>query len=152
MRPYTLDMSTFDRAARRFIPRKTGDASPLGQLESAVMETVWSLEQPVCVADVLEALPSGHAVAYNTVKTTMERLAEKRILARTKQGKAYLYRAGLSREELERRIVAHALDQLVEQFPHAVASFFLQPDPSVSEEKLALLQEAIERRREGQDG
>jgi predicted transcriptional regulator len=144
-------MSAFDRAARRFVPRKTGDASPLGQLESAVMETIWSLDRQVCVADVLEALPSEHAVAYNTVKTTMERLEEKNILGRVKQGKAYFYRADVSREELERRIVSHALDQLVEQFPQAVASFFVQPDAKLSEEKLALLQEAIERR-EAQDG
>lgn len=116
------------------------------------METVWALAGEVSVGDVQEALPAESAVAYNTVKTTMERLAEKRILARTKQGKAYLYRAAVSREDLERRIVTHALDRLVEQFPQAVASFFVQPDPQVSEEKLALLQEAIERRREAQDG
>jgi len=69
-----------------------------------------------------------------------------------KEGKAYLYRAAVTQEELERRIVTNALDRLVEQSPQAVASFFVQPDPHVSEEKLALLQEAVERRREGQDG
>ena len=45
-------------------------------------------------------------------------------------------------------IVSNALDRLVAQFPEAVASFFVRPDPEISEEKLALLQEAIERRRE----
>jgi predicted transcriptional regulator len=138
-------------AARRFIPHRTGEGSPLGQLESAVMETVWTLDREVCVGDVLEALPAGKAVAYNTVKTTMERLAEKGILSRTRQGKAYLYRAAVTREELERRIVTSALDRLVEQFPQAVASFFVQPDPRMTEEKLALLEEAIERRREERD-
>jgi predicted transcriptional regulator len=81
----------------------------------------------------------------------MERLAEKGILSRVKEGKAYLYSAVVSRKELERRIVAGALDRLVEQFPQAVASFFVQPDPQVTEEKLALLMEAIERRREPGD-
>jgi predicted transcriptional regulator len=137
--------------ARRFVPHKTGDASALGHLESAVMEVIWKRSLPVNVGDVHELLPKEAPVAYNTVKTTMERLAEKGILRRVKEGKAYLYSAVVSREELERRIVAGALDRLVEQFPHAVASFFVQPDPQVTEEKLALLMEAIERRREPGD-
>jgi predicted transcriptional regulator len=145
-------MQPFDRSARRFVPHRTGDVSPLGQLESTVMEAVWTLAREASVGDVLEALPTENAVAYNTVKTTMERLSEKAILSRVRQGKAYLYRAAVSREDLERRIVANALDRLVEQFPQAVASFFVQPESRLSDDKLALLQEAIERRREGRDG
>ena len=115
------------------------------------MDAVWRQPGQVSVADICDALPAEPRVAYNTVKTTMERLAEKGILSRSREGKAYLYRAAVSREELERRIVAGALDRLVEQFPQAVASFFVQPDPQVSDEKLALLLEAIERRKEQDD-
>jgi predicted transcriptional regulator len=144
-------MHAFDRTARRFVPHRTGDASPLGQLENAVMEAVWTLARQVSVSEVLEALPVQNPVAYNTVKTTMERLFEKGILSRAKQGKAYLYQPAVTRDELERRIVANALDRLVEQFPEAVASFFVRPNSDLSAEKLALLQEAIERRREAGD-
>lgn len=133
---------------RRFIPHKTGDASPLGQLEIAVMEVVWAAGGPVQVGDVHLALPTSSRGAYNTVKTTMERLAEKGILSRKKQGKAYVYQAAVTREDLERRIVTNALDRLVEQFPEAVASFFAQPVPGISQEKLTLLMEAVERHQE----
>lgn len=157
-RPSAIDSSGVDRytlrmrpPSRRFAPRKTGDASPLGQLESAVMEVVWATSGPVQVGDVHVGLPTEARGAYATVKTTMERLAEKGILARSKEGKAYHYRAAVTREELERRIVTRTLDRLVEQFPDAVASFFVQPDPSVSQEKLTLLLEAVERRRETPD-
>lgn len=136
---------------RRFVPGKTGETSPLGQLESAVMDVVWGMTVPACVAEVHAALPAQPQVAYNTVKTTLERLAEKGILSRQKEGKAYLYMAALSREELERRIVSATLDRLVVQFPQAVASFFVAPDPGISDEKLALLQEAIDRQREERD-
>ena len=115
------------------------------------MDVVWSRSGAVSVGDVHAALPGEHQVAYNTVKTTMERLAEKGILSRAKQGKAYLYTASVTRDELERRIVSATLDRLVERFPQAVASFFVRPDPGLSDEKLALLQEAIERAREGSD-
>ena len=139
-------------STRRFVPRKTGDASPLGQLESSVMEVVWASPGAVQVGDVHTGLSPDTRGAYNTVKTTMERLVEKGILSRTKQGKAYLYQAAVTREELERRIVSNALDRLVTQFPQAVASFFVQPDSALSEEKLALLMEAVERRREHPNG
>jgi predicted transcriptional regulator len=139
-------------STRRFVPRKTGDASPLGHLESAVMGVVWAAPGAVQVGDVHTGLPLDARGAYNTVKTTMERLAEKGILSRTKQGKAYLYRAAVTRDELERRIVSNALDRLVEQFPQAAALFFAQPEFALSEDKLALLMEAVERRRQQQDG
>jgi predicted transcriptional regulator len=138
-------------ARRRFTPRKTGEVSPLGQLETAVMEVLWRSPEPVSVGEVHAALPGEPSVAYNTVKTTMERLATKGILTRAKEGKAYVYRAALTREELERRIVTRALDRLIEQFPQAVASFFVDPNTRLSEEKLALLAEAVERSRERSD-
>jgi predicted transcriptional regulator len=116
------------------------------------MDVVWSHTGPVSVGDVHAALPPASPVAYTTVKTTLERLADKGILSRSKEGKAYLYQAAVSREDLERRIVSDVLSRLVEQFPQAVASFFVRPGPGLSEEKLALLLEAIERRRESQDG
>jgi predicted transcriptional regulator len=144
-------MEQSPRSVRRFMPRKTGDASPLGQLESAVMDVVWSRPRALSVGEVHAALPAEAPIAYTTVKTTMERLADKGILSRAKEGKAYLYQAAISREALERRIVTSALDRLVEQFPQAIASFFVRPEPGLSEEQLALLAEAIERRRKEED-
>lgn len=90
------------------------------------MRVVWSQTGEVCVRDVHTALPETMRGAYTTVKTTMERLANKGILSRTRKGKAYLYRATISQEELERRIVMAILNGLVEQFPKAVASLWTQ--------------------------
>ena len=141
-------MQSSERPGRRFAPRRTGDATPLGQLESAVMTVVWSRGGDTSVGDVHAALPEEQRVAYTTVKTTLERLAEKGILTQTRAAKAYLYRAAISQEDLERRIVTKALDRLVEQFPSAIASFFVRPDPEVSADQLTLLEEAIQRRHE----
>ncbi len=138
------------RPPRRFTPRKTGDATPLGELESAVMRVVWSRAQDLSVGDVHADLPGEMRSAYTTIKTTMERLSDKGILSRTRSGKAYLYRAAVTQEALERHIVTAALDHLVAQFPGAIASFFVRPDPGVSEERLALLDDAVARRREAE--
>ena len=144
-------MHPLESLSRRFVPRRTGVDGPLGPLELAVMEAIWEAGCPVFVAEVQERLPPEPGVAYNTVKTTMERLARKGILGRARWGKAYRYTPLLDRGDLERRIVSAELDRLVEQFPEAVASFFVEPTPTLSEEKLLLLQEALERRREEQD-
>ena len=112
------------------------------------MLAVWSFPDEVSVSDIHAALPQTNAVAYTTVKTTMERLADKGILSRTRTGKAYAYKAVVSQADLERRIVTGTLDHLVAQFPDAVASFFVRADDNISDAQLALLREAIERQRE----
>ena len=114
------------------------------------MSVVWSTPDPNTVGEVHAALPTEPKIAYTTVKTTLERLASKGILIQEKAGKAYLYQAALGEEELERRIVTETLDKLVEQFPQAVASFFVQPSPDIDQEKLELLRDAIARKR-GED-
>ena len=115
------------------------------------MSVLWSAgSTALSVGEVHSALArteEQRAAAYTTVKTTMERLADKDILIQIRSGKAYQYRAALSEGELERRIVTAALDRLVAEFPQAVASFFVRPDPSVDEDRLALLRDAIERQR-----
>ena len=115
------------------------------------MHIVWSHSEEVSVGDVHDALPDAKQIAYTTIKTTMERLADKGILTRVREGKAYRYQAAVSQQELERRIVTETLDRLVEQFPNAVASFFVQPDTAVPEDTLTLLETAIRRRRENRN-
>jgi predicted transcriptional regulator len=72
----------------------------LGRLESAVMEILWARGE-ARVQEVVEALDRG--LAYTTVMTTMDRLFKKGLLERTKQERAYVYRAALTRAEWERR-------------------------------------------------
>lgn len=69
----------------------------LGPLEAEVMRAVWAAKKPVSVRDVLAALNRGRkeTLAYTTVMTVMSRLAEKEILRRTPEGRAYLYEAAV---------------------------------------------------------
>jgi predicted transcriptional regulator len=86
------------RRAQRAVPGEPAGA--LGRLETAVMEILWS--NPECrVHEVVEALDRG--LAYTTVMTTLDRLFKKGLLDRTKQDRAYVYRARLTRKEWEHR-------------------------------------------------
>jgi predicted transcriptional regulator len=66
-----------------------------GPLEGEVMEAVWGAEQAVSVREVVDALNAGRVepLAYTTVMTVMNRLADKQALARSPAGRSYVYEA-----------------------------------------------------------
>lgn len=96
---------------------------PLGDLERAVMDVLWS-RAPLSVHDVCEAL-TERSLAYNTVMTTLDRLYKKGLLAREKAGHAFHYRPRLDRPAYERLLVAAVLEDLPTASREAVVSGFL---------------------------
>jgi predicted transcriptional regulator len=76
----------------------------LGELERAVMDQVWALgdsgEPSVTVREVHEALSASRDLAYTTVMTVMSRLADAGLLVKERAGRAFLYAAAGTREEL----------------------------------------------------
>lgn len=70
----------------------------LGPLELAVMEVVWRRGEGN-VRDVVAQL--DRPFAYTTIMTTLDRLFKKGLLERRKVERAFLYKARLSRRELE---------------------------------------------------
>lgn len=62
------------------------------------MEVVWSAGRAVSVRAVVDELNDGRSepLAYTTVMTVMNRLAEKDALARTPAGRSFVYEATAS--------------------------------------------------------
>jgi predicted transcriptional regulator len=83
----------------------------LGPTETQIMNTVWSYDGAMTVRQVHTVL-LFRGLAYTTVMTTMERLAEKGMLirgdGRAGLGGAYRYRPALSRGAL----LAASIEQL----------------------------------------
>lgn len=84
----------------------------LGDLEHAVMDVLWSRPAPTSVRDVHEELASGRSIAYTTVMTVLDRLAKKGIVARSLDGRAWLYRPARSRLDLHVDTVNESLTGL----------------------------------------
>ena len=88
-----------------------------GDLENLILNALWDLEaegfSQVFVASVQERICGAERKwAYTTVKTVMDRLVEKELAARFKQGKKYYYASLASRE-----VAAHtAVTKVVRQF------------------------------------
>lgn len=62
------------------------------------MSIVWDRAAEASVWDVTRAL--GRKLAYTTVMTTLDRLYKKGLLARRREGRAFLYRARYGEAEL----------------------------------------------------
>ena len=86
--------------------------SHLGALEREVMGVVWKTGE-ISVREACEQL--GSPVAYTTVMTTMDRLFKKRLLARRKVGRAFVYAATATREEMEGAVATELVQSLLQR-------------------------------------
>src|SRR5262245_12612388 len=84
----------------------------LGQLEREVLGVVWASGE-MTVGKACAQLTS--AVAYTTVMTTMDRLFKKGLLDRKKVGRAFVYHAIVTEDELEAAVAAEAMRALLQQ-------------------------------------
>jgi predicted transcriptional regulator len=76
----------------------------LTRYELELMDVLWKLEQGT-VQDVCDNLERN--LAYTTVMTTLNLLASrKQVLSRKKQGRAFVYRPTVSRDEVCRSILS----------------------------------------------
>jgi predicted transcriptional regulator len=89
---------------------------PLGPLEIAVMEILWSRGKSN-VRDVVDRI--DRPLAYTTIMTTLDRLFKKRLLLRQKIDRAFYYSPALTRDEWEHKRAGDF-----------VAGFLATPEPS----------------------
>jgi BlaI family transcriptional regulator, penicillinase repressor len=92
--------------------RPPGDAHHhgLGPLERQVLDAVWRLGR-ASVREVRSALPQ--AVAYTTVMTVLDRLYKKGVLERQRAGRAFVYSAAVSPEQLQSSVAMGLLRRLL---------------------------------------
>jgi predicted transcriptional regulator len=113
----------------------------LGELEERVMTILWK-EHPLSVRDVCTRMKRSK-LAYTTVMTTLDRLHNKGLLARTKQGNAFLYLPAIDRAEYQRRVVETALAPMFEQGAAPVLAAFVDIAAQVDEANLVKLEKLI---------
>jgi len=87
---------------RLFKPRHSaaGSATPLGYLETQVMEILWTGGE-INVREVARQL--ARPLAYTTVMTTLDRLYKKGLLNRRKSERAFFYSAQVTRQQWEHK-------------------------------------------------
>lgn len=89
-----------------------------GSLESIILNALWSLESQGIyknsVKDVFDFICASENTrrAYTTIKTVMDRLFEKEVLLRIKQGKKFFYRTAYSNND----IISNSLKKIALQY------------------------------------
>jgi len=69
-----------------------------GELQEQIMRALWRLGQGR-VGEVRDELPKRHRSAYTTVQTVLNRLAERGLLGRQREGNAIIYKPRVSEAE-----------------------------------------------------
>lgn len=116
-----------------------------GELEATVMDRLWDRAGVSTVRDIFDGLAADRVIAYTTVLSTMDNLHRKGWLARERVGKAYHYRATLSREEHSAKLMRDAFESGGDS--DLVLTFFLnQMDDDESAQVQAALRRIIESR------
>lgn len=80
-------------------------------LELECLRVLWDLGE-ANVQSVREILAPRRPLAYTTVMTMLDRLARKQAVTRRKQGRSYLYRPLITREEVRKLALRELVDSL----------------------------------------
>jgi predicted transcriptional regulator len=123
-----------------------GLAHIFGELEAKLVEAVWELEE-ASVQDVIDHL--GGDLNYKTTMTVLARLVDKGVLNRQKTGRAFVYTAAASRQDLLAgvfdRMVRGMLDENFRQIALAQMVETIEAvDPKILEELNQLIQQRKE--------
>ena len=105
------------------------------------MEELWSSMAPRSVRDVHAALTRDRDLAYTTVMTVLDRLAKKRLVIRESSGRAYLYSAVQTREEMVAEVMHDALAGSEKDRTAALVAFVGRITP----EEAATMRDALAR-------
>lgn len=93
--------------------RKPGRANGIPPpLELDCLRALWRLGEAASVKDVRGVLTENRNLAYTTVMTVLERLAKRGAVEREKNGRAFVYRPLMARDQARRL----ALKQLVDTY------------------------------------
>jgi predicted transcriptional regulator len=88
---------------------------PMGALEKAVMDVLWTDGGWMAPAEVHAQLASERGLAYTTVTTVMVRLFEKERLERRKEGRAFAYHPTSTRTEWAAAQMNEALGAVIDR-------------------------------------
>jgi predicted transcriptional regulator len=117
-------------------------SSGLTDAELRLMDVLWERGQAT-VSEVVEGLPSDVPLAYSTVLTTLRILETKGYLQHTKDGRAFIYRPVVDREQARESAVKHLLGRFFENSPELLMLNLLESN-QVAPEELKRLRERID--------
>lgn len=128
-----------------FRPAELGVRKALGDLEADIMELMWQRDI-ASVREIHEALGRDRDIAYTTVMTVMGRLSDKGILQKERDGKHYLYKPALTKEEFSQTMFSSVVSGFTSDLGRQALSFFVE-SLTEDEDTLSELERLIQEKR-----
>ena len=117
-------------------------SATLTEAELRIMNVLWD-RGSATVHEVLQALPVQPALAYNSILTIIRILEKKGYVRHIKDGRAYIYRALVEREEASRSEIRHLAHRFF-QNSHEMLVLNILEDRGVDSEELNRLRQLLE--------
>ncbi len=117
--------------------------APFGSLEWAVLECLWERGEATA-REVHDVVGTGRGLAYTTILTTLQRLAQKGELLRRGSGRAHVYSPVVTREAFAKRRGGDLAATLTRLGSAGVAAFLAEAerlDPAVVDQLRRQLEE-----------
>ncbi len=114
----------------------------LTDAELRLMEVLWK-RGAATVSEVVENLPKSVPLAYSTVLTTLRILENKGYLRHTKDGRAFIYRPVVRREQARENAVTHLLRRFFDDSPELLMLNLIE-GKRIDAKELARLRKRIE--------
>lgn len=86
-------------------------AERISSAEHEVMEVLWR-DSPLTATEVAERVPAARGWSVRTVKTLLSRLLAKGVLTHEEEGRRYLYRPAVDRDDYVTQESRRLLDRL----------------------------------------
>jgi predicted transcriptional regulator len=124
---------------------------PADELEYAVLTKLWELGA-ASVRDVHGQLDRPEALVYTTIAKVIDRLRDKGLIQRERHGRAFVYRARIARELVERARARDAVSRLLGPAPHAAVAALVDAVDAVDPKLLDQLERAVAAHRRSKRG
>lgn len=95
-----------------------------GNLEQEIMDVLWSSQAGMRPAEVQSKL--SDELAYTTVNTILQRLCQKKILNRKKDGNTFIYSPKLSKKDYAKQTLNSLYKGILESYGSLAISHFIE--------------------------
>ncbi len=109
--------------------------------ERAILEVLWDAGE-ASVREVADTLSASKPVAYTTVLTMLGILNKKHLVEFRREGRAFIYRATVSRDEVRTQALDNLLRQFFDDSPEVLALHLVEKH-ALDTDDLARLQDRI---------
>jgi predicted transcriptional regulator len=124
---------------------------PADELEYVVLAKLWELGT-ASVRDVYAQLDTPEPLVYTTIAKVIDRLRGKGLIQRNREGKAFVYRARIAPQEVERARAEDAVSRLLGPSPRSAVAALVDAVDAVDPRLLDELERAVTAHRRSKRG